>query len=225
VAATAPPRRGRARALGPPGVLGAVAGLAALLGLGWAGLRARQAPFPPPAAGSAPRGATPLPAGLPPPVARHLLAVFGAPGGGGSPVPVLHQHELGEAVRGGGGHRGPAAGAVEPVGPLVGREALQPEGGMPPEEDGLDGPQQGRAAPAALPGRVDQQQLNRESLVDRTYASGVGRVILGVPLQMRSTARCATPCSRVGPSATATPTRAPAASRHQVDPAGRRTAR
>jgi hypothetical protein len=56
---------------------GAALGLAALLGLGWVGLRARPRPFPAYQAPSRPAERVPLPSGLPAPVERFFHATLG----------------------------------------------------------------------------------------------------------------------------------------------------
>src|SRR5689334_21312299 len=58
--------------------------LAALLGLGWAGLQIRPTPFPAVAEPSAPLEIMPLPAGLPAPVARFYRQSYG------EQVPMIH---------------------------------------------------------------------------------------------------------------------------------------
>jgi hypothetical protein len=76
----APPRAGRTPFSGRtnwPWRLGAgVAGLGALLGLVWLGLRVPPAPFAPYARPPAGRGNVPIPTDVPPPVQRYFRAVF-----------------------------------------------------------------------------------------------------------------------------------------------------
>jgi hypothetical protein len=61
-----------------------VAGVAAVLGAGWLGLRVQPAPFPPYPAPSAQLERAPLPEGLPPPVVRYYRALYG-----GDAVPLV----------------------------------------------------------------------------------------------------------------------------------------
>jgi Family of unknown function (DUF6544) len=64
--------------------IGIVAGVAAVLGVGWLGLRVQPAPFPPYLAPGARLERVPLREGLPAPVARYYCAVFG-----GDAVPLV----------------------------------------------------------------------------------------------------------------------------------------